>query len=74
MENNAQYMMLNNKLKTTKKSLKKQAKETKKKIKDSNNIDTHGKSKFFEKYSDRIKSIQEADLKQKEKMAKNKKR
>ena len=74
MENNAQYMMLNNKLKDSKKSLKKQTKETKKEIKDSRqkDIKKHGKSKFFEKYSDRIKSIQESDLKQKEKQAKNK--
>ena len=76
MENNAQYMMLNNKLKDSKKSLKKQTKENKNKIKDNKakHADKRGKSKFFEKYSDRIESIQESDLKQKEKMKKNSKK
>ena len=76
MENNAQYMMLNNKLKDSKKSLKKSAKENKKTIeKEKKNRMKHGKSKFFEKYNDRIQSIKESDLKQKqkEKMQKNKK-
>ena len=76
MENNAQYMMLNNKLKDSKKSLKKSAKENKKTIeKEKKNKTKHGKSKFFEKYNDRIQSIKESDLKQKqkEKMQKNKK-
>ena len=73
MENNAQYMMLNNKLKNSKKSLKKQEKENKKKVQESKNKNgKRGKSKFYEKYSDRIKSIQESDLKQKEKMKKRK--
>ena len=76
MENNTQYMMLNNKLKDSKKSLKKSAKENKKTIeKEKKNRMKHGKSKFFEKYNDRIQSIKESDLKQKqkEKMQKNKK-
>ena len=69
-------MMLNNKLKDSKKSLKKQTKENKKKIKDNKakHASTRGKSKFFEKYSDRIESIQESDLKQKEKMKKSSKK
>ncbi len=33
--------------------------------------DKKGQSKFFEKYSERIQSIQESDEKQKEKMKKN---
>lgn len=74
MENNAQYMMLNNKLKDSKKSLKKKAKENKKTIKeDKKSRIQHGKSKFYEKYNDRIQSIKESDLKQKEKMKKNQK-
>ena len=69
MENNAQYMMLNNKLKDSKKTLKKQAKENKKKIsekkKEKEEKEKQRKSKFFKKYSERIESIQESDLKQK---------
>ena len=69
MENNAQYMMLNNKLKDSKKLLKKQEKDKKKKIADSKKkeIDNQRKSKFFKKYSERIESIQESDLKQRKK-------
>lgn len=69
MENNTQYMMLNNKLKDSKKSLKKQAKDNKKKISEKKNEDKEKqrKSKFFKKYSERIESIQESDLKQKKK-------
>ena len=68
MENNTKYMMLNNKLKDSKKSLKKQAKE-KKKIQENKNkkYEKQRKSKFFKKYSERIESIQESDLKQKKK-------
>ena len=69
MENNTQYMMLNNKLKDSKKSLKKQEKANKQKIKEhkKNKEGKARKSKFFEKYSERIESIQESDLKQKQK-------
>ena len=69
MENNTQYMMLNNKLKDSKKSLKKQEKANKKKIKEhkKNKEGKARKIKFFEKYSERIESIQESDLKQKQK-------
>ena len=76
MENNTQYVMLNNKLKDTKKTLKKKDKEDKKQTKEKKSKhDKKNKSKFFEKYSDRIQSIKESDLKQKEKakMQKNKK-
>ena len=67
MENNAQYMMLNNKLKNSKKSLKKQEKDNRKNVKQARGKrEKLGKSKFFEKYRDRIESIQESDLKQQE--------
>ena len=73
MENNTQYMMLNKKLKDNKKSLKKQQKDNKKNIKKSKTKKTKkGKSKFFTKYQERIQSIQESDLKQKEKEKRNK--
>ena len=73
MENNAQYMMLNNKLKDSKKSVKKTNKAKSKKVQESKGKRTKmGKSKFFDKYSERIKSIQESDEKQKEKAKKNK--
>ncbi len=73
MENNTQYMMLNKKLKDNKKSLKKQQKENKKNIKKTKTKKTKkGKSKFFTKYQERIQSIQESDLKQKEKEKRNK--
>lgn len=69
MENNAQYMMLNSRLKDSKKSLKKQEKEKKKNIENSKKIENEKqrKSKFFKKYSERIESIKESDLKQKKK-------
>ena len=70
MENNTQYMMLNKKLKDSKKSLKKQQKEGKKTVKEANEKEKSktkkGKSKFFEKYEKRMQSIQESDIKQKE--------
>lgn len=73
MENNAQYMMLNNRLKDSKKSVKKTNKAKSKKVQESKGKRTKmGKSKFFDKYSERIKSIQESDEKQKEKAKKNK--
>ena len=77
MENNTQYMMLNNKLKDNKKNLKKKVRENEKKLKDikkEKTKGTRGKSKFFEKYSDRIESIKESDLKMKQKEKARKKR
>ena len=68
MENNAQYMMLNNKLKDSKKSLKKKEKENKKSIEQNKEKKVkYGKSKFFKKYNERIQSIKESELKQKQK-------
>ena len=67
MENNAQYMMLNKKLKSSKKSLKKQTKNNKKNVNSKKGKRTKmGKSKFFDKYSERIKSIRESEIKQEE--------
>ena len=75
MENNTQYMMLNNKLKDSKKSLKKQQKASKKDSKKGKDKEKgkRGKSKFFEKYEKRMQSIQESDIKQKEKAKQAKK-
>ena len=67
MENNAQYMMLNKKLKNSKKSLKQQNKNNKKNIKNKKEKrEKIGKSKFFDKYSERIQSIRESEIKQEE--------
>ena len=67
MENNTQYMMLNKKLKSSKKSLKKQKKDNKKDVNSKKGKRTQmGKSKFFDKYRDRIQSIRESEIKQKE--------
>ena len=78
MENNAQYMMLNNKLKDNKKSIKKKQKENTKKINNSKKAKKEAmkqrKSKFYEKYSDRIESIKESDLKLKQKEKKQKRK
>ena len=62
MQNNTQYMILNDKLKDAKKSLKQDQKARPK----PNNKTPRGKSKFYQKYQERIKSIQEAEIKEKE--------
>lgn len=73
MQNDTQYVMLNDKLKDTKKTMKAEAKEiaknnnSKKKQKE-----TQRKSKFFKKYQERIDSIKESDLKLKQKTLKEK--
>ena len=71
MENNAQYMMLNNKLKDSKKSIKRKNKENEARLKNhkkANKKDTkQRKSKFYSKYSDRIQSIKESEIKLKQK-------
>lgn len=63
MQNDTQYLMLNSKLKENKKELKKQInlKTSKKDKKPKNTIKS--KSKFAEKYNDRIQSIKESDEK-----------
>ena len=76
MQNDAQYMMLNSKLKTTKKQLKKKGKEESKQIKESKEKQERtrkGNSKFFSKYQERIASIQgseETTAKNREKVKK----
>lgn len=74
MQNDTQYVMLNDKLKGAKKTMKATAKE--KKVTEKNHLkhkkDNMKKSKFFKKYQDRIESIQEAELKMKQKEMKNK--
>lgn len=76
MQNDTQYMMLNDKLKSAKKTMKQTAKETAKEIaekKNSRNSKENGKkSKFYKKYQERIQSIQEAELKMKQKELKEK--
>ncbi len=73
MENDAKYVMLNQKLKNNKKNVKRNIKENDQKLKDRKKAkrikekDTPRKSKFFEKYNDRIESIKESDLKLKQK-------
>ena len=65
MQNDAQYLMLNSRLKDTKKKLKeetgKKAKNEKKKV--SKSKENRKTSKFAEKYQDRILSIKESDEK-----------
>ncbi len=56
MKNDAQFIMLESKIKDTNKKLKKNKKANNKKKKK----DKHSGSKFFEKYNDRIQSIQES--------------
>lgn len=66
-QNDAQYIMLNNRLKSEKKILKKNKRKIPKEKKDI----IKGKSKFISKYQERIKSIQESDKKLKIKEEKN---
>lgn len=63
MQNDAQYLLLNSRLKETKKQLKNtmNTKANKEKKKGKNKV--RGKSKFAEKYKDRIDSIKESDEK-----------
>lgn len=73
MQNDTQYVMLNDKLKGAKKTMKAEAKEVAK-----NNYsrkkpkETERKSKFFKKYQERIASIKESDIKLKQKTIKEK--
>ena len=68
MQNDAQYLMLNSKLKQTKKKLKKNetAKEDVKKQSRLKTQKNRKSSKFAEKYKDRIESIKESDNKTKQ--------
>lgn len=75
MQNNPEYMILNDKLKDKKKKIKKDKKFSfvKKDIYDDSKKNEDKKSKFFDKYEERIKSIKESDkkTKKKEKKARN---
>ena len=64
-ENDPQYMMLNTKLREEKRinKIKKDMAKKAKKGKNANNTGWKGKSKFSNKYSERIASIKEADAK-----------
>lgn len=74
MQNDTQYMMLNDKLKDAKKSIKKDNKEkaASRKEREKNKKENTRKSKFYKKYEERIASIQEADIKMKQKEMKQK--
>ena len=68
MQNDTKYMLLNDRLKDKKKLLKHSQKKKKKEMKQRK--EKHSKkdeSKFFKKYKDRIESIQEAEIKLKQK-------
>ena len=67
-QNDMKYMLLNDRLKSSKKHNKRIKRNREKK----NKKQLQGKSKFFEKYQDRISSIQESDIKLKEKEKLNK--
>ena len=62
MQNNPEYMILNDKLKFKKKKIKERKKH---KVGKLNNLDEEKRSKFLNKYQDRIKSIKESDKKSK---------
>ncbi len=76
MQNDTQYVMLNDKLKDAKKTMKASAKETAKEMTEKNHTknknDSGKKSKFYKKYQERIQSIQESELKMKQKEMKQK--
>lgn len=59
MQNNPEYMILNDRLKTKKKKIKK----NKKQRKNEDGTVEEKKSKFFDKYQERIKSIRESEEK-----------
>jgi len=68
-QNDAQYMLLNNRMKDTKKNLKKNQKTEKANSSKKPKNKKKSKSKFLSKYNERIQSIQESDTKQKSKEA-----
>lgn len=67
-QNDTKYMLLNDRLKSSKKHNEKIVKNKKK----SEKKRAKGKSKFYSKYQERIESIQESDIKLKEKEKLNK--
>ncbi|MBR3672879.1 MAG: YvcK family protein [Clostridia bacterium] len=69
MQNNPEYMILNDRLKDKKKKIKKERKFgfNKNNSSDDDKKNEEKKSKFFDKYEERIKSIRESDKKSKRK-------
>ena len=68
MQNDTKYMLLNDRLKDKKKLLKHSQKKKKKEMKQrKEKKKKKDESKFFKKYKDRIESIQEAEIKLKQK-------
>lgn len=65
MQNDTKYVLLNDKLKEAKRTLKSEKKNNN--MRKTDKKKQRGKSKFFEKYQERIQSIQESDIKVKEK-------
>ena len=70
MQNNTQYIMLDSKIKDTKKKLKQENKKNKPKKSKNKKKSRHSGSKFLDKYNERITSIRESENKQKEKLNK----
>ena len=61
MKNDTKYVLINDRLREAKKSLKEEKKNDN--IRKTKKRKDRGKSKFFEKYQERIDSIQESDEK-----------
>ena len=70
MQNDTQYIMLDSKIKDTKKKLKQENKKNKPDKKKSKKKSKHSGSKFLDKYNERITSIRESENKRNEKMKK----
>ena len=70
MQNNTQYIMLDSKIKDTKKKLKQENKKNKPTKNKNKKKNKHSGSKFLDKYNERITSIRESENKQKEKLNK----
>ena len=72
MQNDTQYVMLNDKLKNAKKSIKSEKISTSKNTRSKHEKVDSKKSKFFKKYQERIQSIRESEMKLKQKEMKEK--
>lgn len=70
MQNDTQYIMLDSKIKDTKKKLKQEKNKNKPYKKKSKKKSKHSGSKFLDKYNERINSIRESENKRNEKMKK----
>ena len=67
MQNDTQYIMLDSRIKDTKKKLKKEKNKNKPPKDKNNKKNRHSGSKFLNKYNERITSIRQSENKQKEK-------